>query len=81
MKNGMLTLRDTQVMMMTTTTDVDKAMHLIEKLPQQGDSFFDRFLLCLRESRIGTGHADIEKSLITSLKEVKETTSSPKLYS
>ena len=73
LENGMLTLRDTQIMTIQTIPDFDKVLHLIVALPRKGDEFFEKFLLCLRESEPGTGHADIVKSLTTTLREVKET--------
>jgi len=73
----MLTHRDTQIMQNLTTPDVDKATHLICVLPRQGDGFFEKFLLCLCESKVGTGHHDIVKSLTTTLKEVKDTFCGP----
>jgi len=70
---GMLTHRDTQIMLNQSTPDVDKTAHLICVLPPQGDGFFEKFVFCLCESKLGTGHSDIIKSLTTALKEIKNT--------
>jgi len=67
----MLTQRDTQIMLNQSIPDVDKTTHLICVLPRQGDGFFKKFLLCLCESKLETGHSDIIKSLTAALKEVK----------
>jgi len=67
----MLTQRDTQIMLNQSIPDVDKTTHLICVLPRQGDGFFEKFFLCLCESKLGTGHNDIVRSLTAALKEVK----------
>ena len=67
----MLTQRDIQIMSNLCIPDVDKTLHLISILPSKGDGFLAKFVLCLCQSKLGTGHDDIVKSLTTTLNEVK----------
>ena len=67
----MVTLKDYQFLKNRWITEVEKAEHLICTLPRI-DGFFEKFILCLCESKTGTGHNDIVKALTASLNEIKE---------
>ena len=60
---GLLTTKDYQTLTNKHSTDVEKAEYLIYKLPRKSNDFFGKFMLCLCESKSGTGHGDIVKAL------------------
>ena len=59
------------MMMSESKLNYDKAMYLISELPRKGDEFFGTFMLCLCNSKDGTGHDHIVKTLTVALDEVK----------
>lgn len=67
----MLSTKDYQHLKNRYITDVEKAEHLICILPRI-DGFFEKFMLCLCNSKIGTGHDDIVKALTAALNKIKE---------
>ena len=68
----LLNEQDRQMLIHTHYTNVEKANYLLGILPRKDHGFFEKFLLCLCESKTGTGHGDIVKALTATLKEVKE---------
>jgi len=68
---GLLTQREIEIMMNMSKTNYDKTLYLISQLPRNGDGFFEKFILCLCKSGIGTGHSDILKALTVELNDVK----------
>ena len=61
--NGLLTQKDTQVLLNKSTTAVDKAEYLLEALPRKDCGSFKKFKDCLHKTQHGTGHGDILKAL------------------
>ena len=70
----MVTQSDIEIMTNSLVTDKNKTLHLISTLPSKGDGFLWKFVLCLCQSKLGTNHDDIVKSLTASLNEVKRST-------
>jgi len=68
----LLTEKDRQMLLNRALTDFEKAENLLGILPRKDDGFFEKFMLCLCQTKSGTGHDNIVKALTTTLKEVKE---------
>ena len=66
-EQGMLSARDYQILISKYITDIDKIGYLIDILPRKTD-FFRKLMICLHNSKYGTGHDDIIQAL-TKLKE------------
>ena len=74
MKHNMLTLRDQQVLTNDHTPDHDKIGHILKILPKKGEGFYGKFVLCVCESKEGTGsaHDEIVKLLTTKIHEINQ---------
>ena len=72
MKYNMLTLRDQQVLTNDNIPDQDKIRHILKILPKKGEGFYGKFMLCICESKEGTGsaHDEIVKLLTTKIHEI-----------
>lgn len=66
---GLLTTKDCQHLL-NKTNNVDKAHYLLTVLPSK-EGFFDKFIHCLHETKLGTGHGDIIKALLARYDEIK----------
>jgi len=71
MEQELVNENDVEILMNQHKTKLEKTMHLMCELPRKGEGFFERLILCLCKTKIGTGHNCIVKSLTSSLKEVK----------
>ena len=67
----LLTEKDCDILLSVYLTDVYKRQYLLNELPTKGEEFFKKILYCLRQTKSGTGHGDIEKALSTSYKEIQ----------
>jgi len=67
----LLTDNNYQMLLNRTFTNYEKAEYLLSILPKK-DDFFGKFMLCLCETKSGTGHDNIVKALTITLKEVRE---------
>ena len=60
---GLLTQKDTQMLLNRSITDVEKVQHLLDVLPRKDRGSFKKFKECLRKTQQGTGHGDILRAL------------------
>ena len=74
MEHNMLTSRDQQVLTNDYTPDYDKIGHILRILPQKGEGFYGKFVLCLCKSKEGTGsaHDEIVKVLTAKIHEINQ---------
>ena len=68
----LLTEDDKLVLISTLRTPREKANHIMSILPQKTDGWFDKLLLCLRESVDGTNHGDLWRELEQKQKELRQ---------
>ena len=68
----LLTQKDRQFLINPMHEDYDKVLYLLHCLPRKENEWFDKFLWCLDQSSINTGHGDIISSLREKLKELED---------
>ena len=60
--NGLLSQNDLEMLLNMAFTTVQKAHHLLGALPRK-ERFFEKFKLCLHQTKDGTGHGEILEAL------------------
>ena len=60
---GLLTQKDTQMLLNRSITDVEKVQHLLDVLPRKDRGSLKKFKECLHKTQQGTGHGDILRAL------------------